>query len=69
MMLHTYTPYPISLPSINFLHPTVSELQPRQIFPPDRRPTHPAAMGENNIINEPEGFYSNKAKAPLIFTV
>ena len=26
MMLHTYNPYPMSLPSINFLHLTVSEI-------------------------------------------
>ena len=26
MMLHTYIPYPMSLPSINFLHLTVSEI-------------------------------------------
>ena len=26
MMLHTYTPQPMSLPSINFLHLTVSEI-------------------------------------------
>ena len=35
-MLHTYTPYPMSLPSINFLHLTVSEIQPGQTF--SRRP-------------------------------
>ena len=32
MTLHTYTPYPVSLPSINFLHLTVSEIWPGQDF-------------------------------------
>ena len=32
MTLHTYTPYPMSLPSINFLHLTVSEIEPGQGF-------------------------------------
>ena len=32
MLLHTYTTKPISLPSENFLHVTVSEVQPRQDF-------------------------------------
>ena len=32
MMLHTYTSQPMSLPSINFLHLTVSEIQPGQTF-------------------------------------
>ena len=37
----------MSLPSINFLHLTVSEIQPGQTF--SRRPTsHPDTMGENN---------------------
>ena len=36
MMLHTYTSYPMPLPSINFLHLTVSEIQPGQTF--SRRP-------------------------------
>ena len=36
MMLHTYTPKPMSLPRINFLHLTVSEIQPVQTF--SRRP-------------------------------
>ena len=30
MTLHTYTPQPMSLPSMNFLHLTVSEIQPGQ---------------------------------------
>ena len=45
-MLHTYTPQAMSLPSMNFLHLTVSEIQPGQtIFPP---PARPDTMGENN---------------------
>ena len=32
MMLHTYNPQPMSLPSINFLHLTVSDIQPGQDF-------------------------------------
>ena len=30
MMLHIYIPQPMSLPSINFLHFTFSEIEPRQ---------------------------------------
>ena len=37
----------MSLPSINFLHLTVSEIQPGQTFS-HRRPAHPDTMGENN---------------------
>ena len=51
MTLHTYTPQPMSLPSMNFLHLTVSEIQPGQTIshrPPDRLPAHPDTMGENN---------------------
>ena len=32
MTLHTYNPQPVSLPSINFLHLTVSEIWPGQDF-------------------------------------
>ena len=32
MMLHTYRTLPMSLPSMNFLHLIVSEIQPRQTF-------------------------------------
>ena len=45
MMLHTYTPQPMSLPSMNFLHLMVSEIQPGQTIsrrPPDRPPAHPS---------------------------
>ena len=52
----------MSLPSINFLHLTVSEIQPGQTLfpppahpparpparPPGRPPAHPDTMGENN---------------------
>ena len=51
MTLHTYTPQPMSLPSMNFLHLTVSEIQPGQTIsrhPPAHPPTHPDTMGENN---------------------
>ena len=47
MTLHTYTPQPMSLPSMNFLHLTVSEIQP-VLFPAARPPAHPDTMGENN---------------------
>ena len=46
MTLHTYTPQPISLPSMNFLHLKVSEIQPGQTI--SRPPAHPDTMGENN---------------------
>ena len=51
MTLHTYTPQPMSLPSMNFLHLTVSEIQPGQTISrrkPTRPPAHPDTMGENN---------------------
>ena len=32
MTLHIYTPKPISVSTINFLHLKVSEIQPRQDF-------------------------------------
>ena len=47
MTLHTYTPQPMSLPSMNFLHLTVSEIQPGQTIS-RRLPAHPDTMGENN---------------------
>ena len=47
MTLHTYTPQPMSLPSMNFLHLTVSEIQPGQTIS-RRPPAHPDTMGENN---------------------
>ena len=47
MTLHTYSPQPMSLPSMNFLHLTVSEIQPGQTIYP-RPPAHPDTMGENN---------------------
>ena len=49
MTLHTYNPELMSLPSINILHLTVSEIQPGQAFS-SLRPRRPSrhAMGENN---------------------
>ena len=38
----------MSLPSINFLHLSVSEIQPGQFFPAARPTTHPDTMGEIN---------------------
>ena len=41
----------MSLPSINVLHLTVSEIQPGETFsrrPRTHPPTHPDTMGENN---------------------
>ena len=32
MILHIYTPLPMSLPSINFLHLTISHIQPGKDF-------------------------------------
>ena len=51
MTSHTFTPLPMSLPSINFLHLMVSEIQPGQTFsrcPPTHSPAHPDTMGESN---------------------
>ena len=47
MTLHTYNPQQMSLPSMNFLHLTVSEIQPGQTIS-RRPPSHPDTMGENN---------------------
>ena len=44
----------MSLPSINFLHLTVSEIQPGQIFS-RRPPTHLDTMGENNTPTDLKG--------------
>ena len=72
----------MSLPSINFLHLPVSEIQPGQTFsrcPPDR---HPDNMGENNtptalkgcgvksfIISSHLGYFSNVLILPSIICV
>ena len=54
MALYTYTPQTMSLLSINFLHLTVSEIQPRQTF--SRYPSaHPDTMGENNTPTDLKG--------------
>ena len=45
MTLHTYTPQPMSLPSMNFLHLTVSKIQPGQTIscrPNTRPPERPS---------------------------
>ena len=47
MTLHTYTPQPMSLPSMTFIHLTVSEIQPGQTIS-RRPPAHPDTMDENN---------------------
>ena len=47
MTLHTYIPQPMSLPSFNFLHLTVSEIQPGQTFSHCLH-TNPDTIGENN---------------------
>ena len=44
----------MSLPSINFLHLTVSEIQPGQTIS-RRPPAHPDTMGENNTPTALEG--------------
>ena len=47
MTLHTYTPQPMSLPSMNFLHLKFLRYSPDKLCP--ARPTaHPDTMGENN---------------------
>ena len=46
-------PQPMSLPSINALHLTVSEIQPRQTF--SRPNAHPDTMGENNTLTALKG--------------
>ena len=63
MTLHTYTLQPMSLPSMNFLHLTVSEIQPGQTFPPARPTTHPDTMGENNTPTALKGCGVKNVKA------
>ena len=45
---------PMSLPSINFLHLTVSEIQPGQTFS-HHLPAHLDIMGENNTLTVLKG--------------
>ena len=66
MTLHTYTPQPMSLPSMNFLHLTVSEIQPGQTIS-RRPPTHPDNMGENNTPTALKGC-GVKTMAALLLT-
>ena len=47
MTLHTHTPQPMSLPSINFLHLTVFEIQPGQTIS-SHPPVYLDTMSENN---------------------
>ena len=56
MTLHTYTPQPMSLPSMTFLHLTVSEIQPGQTIS-RRPPAHPDTMGENNTPTDLKGLW------------
>ena len=44
----------MSLPSINFLHLTVSEIQPAQTFS-RRPPAYPDTMGKNNTLTALKG--------------
>ena len=55
-------PQPMSLPSINFLHLMVSEIQPRQTFyrhptthPPKDSSSYPNTMNENNTQPDLKG--------------
>ena len=45
----------MSLPSINFVHLTVSEIQPRQTFSAARLPAHSDTTGENIILTALKG--------------
>ena len=51
----------MSLPCVNFLHLTVSEIQPGQTFP-RRPPTHLDTMGENNTPTALKGCGINNSK-------
>ena len=62
MTLHIYIAKQMCLPSINFLHILVSEIQPRQdyyscflLVQPTHLPTRLDAMGEINICTAFEG--------------
>ena len=49
LILHTYTHQSMSLPNINILHLMISEIEPGLDFLTAHPPTHPDAMGENNV--------------------
>ena len=51
MTLHTYTPLPMCLPSINFLY----LCSPDKLFPADPRPVHLETMRENNTLTALKG--------------
>ena len=55
MTLHTYTPQPMALPIMNFLHPTVSR----------RPPAHPDTMGENNTPTALKGCGVKRGKTVI----
>ena len=57
----------MSLPSMNFLHLTVSEIQPRQTIS-HRPPAHPDTMGENNTPTALKG-WGVKTEMPYIRNV
>ena len=58
MTLHTYTPQPMSLPSMNFLHLTVSEIQPRQTIY-GRKILNNIITKKNSVNLFPDKFYEN----------
>ena len=69
MTLHTYTPQLMSLPSMNFLHFTVSEIQPGQTIS-RRPPANPDTMGENNTPTALKGCgvkstYNSQLQQPI----
>ena len=57
----------MSLPSINFLHLMVSEIQPGQTFPAAHPPAHPDTMGENNTLTALKGC-GVKMEGPMYLT-
>ena len=54
----------MSLPSINFLHLMVSEIQPGQTFS-RRPPAHPDTMGENNTPTAIQACGVKRKNVPL----
>ena len=68
MTLHTYTPQQMSLPSMNFLHLTVSEIQPGQTIS-RHPPAHPDTMGENNTPTALKGCGVKKQYEKYLITI